>query len=28
MLVGRPAAMRPQADRVFALYLRSIETAS
>jgi TetR/AcrR family transcriptional regulator len=24
MLVGRPATMRPQADRVFALYLRSL----
>lgn len=28
MLVGRPAAMRPQADRVFALYLRSLGDAS
>ena len=28
MLVGRPATMRPQADRVFALYLRSLGDAS
>lgn len=28
MLAGRPAAMRPQADRVFALYLRSLGGAS
>jgi TetR/AcrR family transcriptional regulator len=28
MLVGRPAAMRPQADRVFTLYLRSLGEAS
>jgi TetR/AcrR family transcriptional regulator len=28
MLVGRPATMRPQADRVFALYLRSLGEAS
>jgi TetR/AcrR family transcriptional regulator len=28
MLVGRPAAMRAQADRVFALYLRSLGDAS
>lgn len=28
MLVGRPATMQPQADRVFALYLRSLGDAS
>jgi TetR/AcrR family transcriptional regulator len=28
MLVGHPTAMRPQADRVFALYLRSLGEAS
>jgi len=28
MLVGRPATMRPQADRVFALYLRSLGKSS
>lgn len=28
MLVGRPTAMRPQSDRVFALYLRSLGEAS
>jgi TetR/AcrR family transcriptional regulator len=28
MLAGRPAAMRPQAERVFALYLRSLGEAS
>jgi TetR/AcrR family transcriptional regulator len=28
MLVGRPATMRPLADRVFALYLRSLREAS
>lgn len=27
-LVGRPTALRPQADRVFALYLRSLGEAS